>query len=253
MLSHRLIFPSLLLAVACGTGTGPSDAGSGMVRLTVATGAGAAPSGPALASESYSLGGTTIEFTRVSLVLREIELKRTESSTTCFDDSAAGGSHDDCEEFETGPILLELPLDGSPDQVVTIEADTGTYRELEFEIHKPEDDGSRGQAFLAQHPDFKGVSIRAEGHWNGTPFVFITDLGAEQELDLVPPLRVEAAGSTTLTLKVDLRAWFLNQSASAFVNPATANKGQPAEGLVRDNIRRSFDAYEDEDHDGERD
>jgi hypothetical protein len=37
------------------------------------------------------------------------------------------------------------------------------------------------------------------------------------------------------------------------VDPATANQGQPNENLVKDNIRRSFDAFEDDDHDGQRD
>lgn len=234
----------------CSDGTGPN--GDGNVRLLIAAGAPGAALGPALASETYSLGGTTIEFTRVQLVLREIELKRTEGSANCAGESGSSSSSDDCEEFETGPVLLDLPLDGAPDQVVTIEAAAGTYRELEFEIHKPGDD-SRDGSFLAQHPDFKGVSIRVEGRWNGTSFVYVTDLSAEQEVALVPPLSIEADGNTDLTLKVDLQAWFLNGGRTAFVNPATANKGQSNEGLVKDNIKRSFDAFEDDDHDGERD
>lgn len=236
---------SLALLAACSDGTGPASDGTGRVRLALSTGASLA-AGPSLAaSETYTLGGTTLVLTRVQLVLREIELKRTEHSASCMDDQE-GESDDDCEELAFGPMLLDLPLNGTTSQVVTIEADTGTYRELEFKVHTPEDDGGDA-AFLAQHPDFRRVSIRAEGTWNGTPFVFISDLGVEQELDLVPPLSITSAGSTDLTLQVDLRAWFLNSGGSAFVNPATANKGQPAEGLVKENIKRSFEAYENDD------
>jgi hypothetical protein len=235
----------LMLLGACSDGTGPAGDGTGRVRFSLSTGS--SPSaGPAFAaSETYTLGGSTLVLSKVQLVLREIELKRTENSTSCMDDSE-GDSDDDCEEIEFGPILLDLPLNGTTNQVVTIEADTGTYRELEFQIHKPEDDGGDA-AFLAQHPDFRRVSIRAEGTWNGVPFVFLSDLGVEQELDLVPPLRISSAGSTDLTLQVDVRAWFLNSGATAFVNPATSNKGQPLEGLVKENIKRSFEAYENDD------
>lgn len=250
---HRLpILVALTLTAACADSTGPSSE-AGRIRLSLAT-ASAALGAPALAAgESYSLGGTTVTFSRVAIVLREIELKRTEDSADCGPDSGSD-SHgdDDCEEFVTGPVLLELPLNGLAEQIVTITADTGTYRELEFEIHKPEDSGTDG-SFLAAHPDFRGVSIRVEGTWNGTPFVYVTDLDAEQETDLVPPLVVAAAGSRDLTLQVDIRGWFLNGSGTAFVNPVTANKGQANEGLVKENIKRSFEVFEDEDHDGDRD
>ena len=251
MRSLQVTFSVLaLLTAACSDATGPGAGGN--VRLLIAAGAPASAGSPAQLSETYSLGGTTIEFTRVQLVLREIELKRTEASSACEGESQSGRSDDDCEEFEFGPVLLDLPLDGAPDQVVTIDAAAGTYRELEFKVHKPGDDNRDG-SFLAQHPDFQGVSIRAEGRWNGTPFVYITDLSAEQEVALMPPLTIEAEGSTDLTLRVDLQAWFLDGGRTAFVNPATANKGQPRESLVKENIKRSFDAFEDDDHDGERD
>jgi hypothetical protein len=242
-----------LLGGACSDGTGPDNPGSGRIQLSIAVRS-SPLAGAALTAENYTLGGTTLVLTRVQIVLREIELKRTEGSTTCvdddqFDDSPSGSksqddqsqdgeSEDHCEKFVTGPVLLDLPLNGAMDQVVTIDADTGTYRELEFEVHKPADGGP---------------SIRVEGTWNGTPFVYTTDLNAEQEVGLVPPLVITAAGQTALTLKIDLRTWFLNGGGTAFVDPATANSGQPSENLVKDNIRRSFDAFEDDDHDGERD
>jgi hypothetical protein len=237
-----------LLGMACSDGTGPANPGSGRVQLMIATRSGPM-AGAALAPENYTLGGTTLVLNKVQIVLREIELKRTEGSTTCVEDhpsaaslsstqSSDGQSEDHCEKFVTGPVVLDLPLGGGTNRVVTIDADTGTYRKLEFEVHKPAD-GS--------------PSIRVEGTWNGTPFVYTTDLNAEQEVRLVPPLSITAAGPTDLTLKIDLGTWFLNGAGTAFVDPSTANAGQPSEHLVKDNIRRSFDAFEDDDHDGRRD
>ena len=37
------------------------------------------------------------------------------------------------------------------------------------------------------------------------------------------------------------------------IDPSSANKGNPNEGVVKNNIENSFETFEDEDHDGEDD
>jgi hypothetical protein len=186
---------------------------------------------------------------RVELVLKEIELKRVESYD-CDDDRRGGrGSDDACEELVLGPLLLDLPLTGVPARIVTVDADTGTFREVEFKVHKPEDDpGDR--AFLDAHPEFRRVSIRVRGRYDGQTFVYLTDLGAEQEYDLVPPLVVREGTATNLTLTVDLARWFLVNGQ--LVNPLLGLKGQPLESPIKENIKRSFEVFEDRDRDGRR-
>lgn len=238
----------LLVPLAgCTDGTGPQTPGTGQLTLSIASAV-----GPALApgSETMTLGGNTLVIDRVQLVLREIELKRARGTDACIS-SSGSSSDDDCEEIEVGPVLLDLPLGEGPARVVTIEVDTGTFRELEFEVHKPEDDG-RDREFLVQHPEFARVSIRVDGSFNGTPFTYLSDLDVEQEIDLVPPLVVLEAAATNLTLSVDLREWFLSGGRTTLVNPASANKGGSNEGLVKENIKRSFEAFEDDDDDGHR-
>jgi len=240
------------LAVGCTGGTGPN--GGQQITLSVMTAPGA--SAPALAgSDSIEVGGHTLVLEQVELVLREIELKRTRDDQ-CDDDhdgsspSASAASHDDddaCEKFVAGPVLLDLPLGEGPERVVTIEADTGTYREVEFEIHKPEDDPG-DDAFLAAHPDFVKVSIRARGRFDGVEFTYQSDLSAEQEYDLVPPLVVMGESATNLTLTIDVTSWF--KVAGQLVDPSQANKGGAFENAVRDNIKRSIRLFEDRDHDG---
>lgn len=237
-----------LTAAGCSDSSGPGG-DMGRVGLLLAT-PGAPATAPALsAPETHTLGGTTLTFTRVQIVLREIELERAETSTDCGDETQLG-AEDDCEEFEIGPVLIDLPLNGAIEQLIAIDADSGTFDELEFVVHKPEDNGEDA-AFLSQHPDFEGVSIRVEGTWNGNPFVYTTDLDVEQEMDLSPPLQLQGGGATSqVTLLVDLRRWFLNLGQTGFVDPATANKGQTNEGLVKENIKQSFEAFEDHDSDG---
>jgi hypothetical protein len=72
------------------------------------------------------------------------------------------------------------------------------------------------------------------------------------ENDLVPPVTVGAAGTADLTLLVDISTWF-NSAGSALIDPATANVGGVNELLVRGNIRTSFKAFEDDNHNGEDD
>lgn len=247
--SIALTLAAAVLASACGDddsgGNGPGDAAQ--VSLSVTTSA--TIGSPLNLDQTVTLGADEIIVTSAQVVLKEIEFERSEASSTCEDD-VSGGS-DDCEELEVGPILLDLPLDGGIAQEFAVVVDTGHFDELEFKVHKPEDGGDAAdQAFLAANPDFQGVSIRVEGTWNGTPFTFESDLDVEQEFDLAPPLVIAQSASVNVTLKVNLGEWFVNATRDGLVDPATANTGGANEGLVKENIKVSFEAFEDDDHDG---
>jgi hypothetical protein len=233
-----------LLAACSSDGNGPTTAGR-QVAFQLATAERPAAGAQLLGPETVALGNDTIVFESVQLVLREIELERV-GVVTC--DTTLGGDDDDCEELELGPILLDLPLAAGADRQFTVTVDTGTFDEIEFEVHKPK--GSDDAGFLALHPEFDGRSIKAVGTWNGVPFTFYSDLDAEQEYDLVPPLVVSDAAGTSVTLRIDLAAWFRNQAGDGLLDPATANKGGQFEDQVADNIEASIDVFEDHDHDG---
>lgn len=243
IMNPRAAALALVLLGACSDGLAPT--GDGTVSLSV----GATRSGPSLsvvAGDTIRAGGNTLALERVQIVLREIELKRLDHDAC---DSIAGDD-DGCEEFETGPLLVELPLDGNVASVLSVAIDSGTYGELEFEIHKPSDDDQQDLDFLSAHPDFADIAIRVTGTFNGTPFVFETDRNAEQEIDLVPPLVItENTGATNVTLRVDVRTWFM--VGGTLVDPQTANKGGVNEGAVTDNVKNSFEAFEDRDRDGD--
>src|SRR5258706_10620010 len=252
-----LSIPLLLLATAA---CSDSTTGTVSLALTSARPAGAplgtAPVGIAATpqvttagdSTVIALGNDTIILRSVELVLREIELKAVEDAAC---DTIA--DNDDCEEFETGPVLVSLPLGATATEtMISVSAPAGQYDKLEFKIHKPSD--SDQAAVIAAHPDFNGVSIRVTGTYSqaGTrsALVFTSDLDAEQEVELRPPLTVSAGAGTDVTLRVDVATWFLNAGGTALVAPAPRNTGQPNEGVVGDRIEASFDAFRDEDHDG---
>lgn len=188
-------------------------------------------------------GTDTLILTRVQLVMREIELKRSDV-TDC-----ASPDDDGCEEIELGPSLVDLPLTPGPEQAFAVELPVGTYDRIDFEVHKVGTD-SADLAFLLQHPGFEDVSIRVEGTFNGTPFVFLSDVDEEQEFTLVPALVVSETASRNVTIFVDVDGWFRRGDGS-LLDPASANTGGPNESLVSNNISESFDAFEDDDRDGD--
>ena len=255
--SIRLTFLALVLtgAIACTDTVAPVGDREGdatpSVSLAVAVGsAGAAASSAPSFDLMFNDGANTLDISRVAIVLREVELKLVEDDD-CEDSS--DGDDDDCEEFEVGPFLLELPLDGEVVHLVSLDDVTpGIYDELEFDIHKLDDDTPEDLALLAEHPDFRDVSIRVEGTFNTVSFTFLTDLNEEQELDLVPPLVIGQETSTTVTLLLDVESWF-RLGDGTLIDPVTANKGGENENLVRDSIRDSIEGFEDEDQDGSED
>ncbi len=245
-LTGALLALTLVTAmVGCDNATGPGLDGSKAVTLSIAMSAGTAA--PSLFAGELELndGTHTLVIQSAELVIREIEFERMN-----HDDCEVAGTDDDCEEFETGPYLVALPLDGTVSQELTAVVDTGTYDEIEFDIHKPEDNGLTDEDFLVDNPNFADISIRVTGTYDGQDFLYTTDLNEEQEIELTSPLVVTPeSGPVAVTLIIDASTWF-ETSTGSLIDPRTANDGEPNEGLVEDNIRTSIEGFRDDDHDG---
>jgi hypothetical protein len=266
------------LLTACSDGSGPSA--RSQVTFNLATGSVASP------TLLQGNAADVLVLDTVKLVLRDIKFQRV-NETACDNENDDGenddGTHDDatpsspirpaslhddggnddgedghsdaCESFNAGPFLLNLPLGADVEKGFSVAVDTGTFDEVRFKIHKP-DHGStdpKDIAFLTDHPDYDMVSIRVVGRFNGTPFVYTTDLNAQQKMAFATPLVVaESMQNVNVTIKVDVSGWFSNGSGG-LVDPATGNKGGQNESLVKDNIRNSFHAFRDDNRDGEDD
>lgn len=249
---RRDMWSLALAAVIMGAAGACAESGTAGVGLALSTRSVAGTGLPAQAGDSTLVvrGSDTLIIRAVEIVLREIELERLHDLAGC--DSTATGDNDACEEFTVGIQLVSLPLGNTTDKVLTVDVDADTYDEIEFEIHKPE--SSDDAAFIAAHPAFDGVSIRVTGTFSqaGTrsDFVFATDLSKEQEITLSPPLTVTSEGPVNVTIRLDIGTWFLSAGGASLVNPATANKGGANEGVVKNNIEQSIDAFHDDDSDG---
>ena len=165
-----------------------------------------------------------------------------------MDDGHDGAENEDaCALVRLGPVLVDLPLNGGVAHEFTVTVNAGTYSAAQIQIHKPE--GSEDVAFLAEHPDFAGVSIRVTGTFNGAPFVFTTGVTDVQRVAIDPPVVVTDGGTTSLTVRLDLSGWF-RAGGGTLIDPATAIGVTGNATIVNQNIIRSLHGFTDEDHDG---
>ncbi len=240
---------TLTLVAGCSNTTGPGAGPN--VSLSFSTqpaGTLAAPAraaGTVTGADTLTDGTNTLVITSAQLVLKKIELERQDVATCDTTPEPAG-----CGDFGAGPTLVDLPLAAGAMQHVTVDIPPGTYTGVQFEIHAVSSGDAQDSTFLQQYPDFAGTSIRVQGTYNGTPFTYTTDLDVEQELELATPLVIsDTTTATNLTLRVTLADWFKTVTGG-LIDPATANVGQPNEGVVKENIKSSMQAFEDRNEDG---
>jgi hypothetical protein len=231
-----------LVAGACSDAGGPStpaQVGFNLASRASVTGVAANVGG---APETFTDGTNTLVLNQVEVVMRRIELRKVGAA-------ACGESvSDDCQELEFGPRLVDVPLSTlGPARTFSVQIAPGSYDKLELKIRVPSSGGDAG--FRQAHPGFEDASVRVSGTYNGAEFVYTSDLEAEMEFALTPPLTASETSATDLTLMVDLDKWFRDQ-AGALISPATANPGQPNEALVEQSIRSSLNAFQDDDRNG---
>lgn len=252
---HLITLPLLVGALACSDAMGPGSS-SPSHTMTVAFRSAAATEdaasavrAPRFVSPSITLDDAehTLVIDRAQLVVEELELELGDGN--CPDDAADSASIDasaGCAELERGPILVDLPLTAGTSASIDVAVSEGTYHEIELEVRPVEHDDAR--AFLEAYPDFRGVSIRVDGTFDGAPFTYTTALRGEIETEFETPLVVDQSGMN-VTVSVDLARWF-RSSTGGLIDPATAVVGGANELVVASNIRASFDAFEDDDRDG---
>ena len=248
--SPRILAAATLLAAAslaaCADSTGTG--GARPVSLSFSTGG----LTPVATAARYALAGAPdpLVITRAQLVFSKSELER--AGVTCVGTTQV--DEDSCPDLKFGPMLVDLPLDATTRTALTVSIPAGTYQQFEAEIDAitSENEGNKQEsaAFLAANPNFRGVSIRVQGTYNGVPFVYTTGVESELELEFNPDMVVDGA-TNNLTVHVDMSRWFVN-SSGARIDPTTANSGGANKSLVDENIKRSFDVFEDDDHDGRR-
>lgn len=200
--------------------------------------------------------------TKVQLVLTKLALARSEDAN-CVNEGEHEDEADDegvaasstvatlsteCEHVSRDPLLIDMPVDGSLHTQLNVPLAEGSYRKLEAKLGVVSDRTAANAAFLAEHPEFAGSSIKVEGAYNGLPFVFRLALKASIEMEFNPALVID--GSTkNATIAVDVSRWFVTVNGDV-IDPSRATPGTPAAAIITHNIRASFRAFEDNNRSG---
>lgn len=227
------IFLLLVLFSACDT----TENNNGTVSLNLGAG-------------SSSLGKTNVDslvLTEVKILLRDIKLEHEDDED--FKSDSVSEDNDKEENVKVGPFVVNLNVNGMTTDFAVTEIPAGTYDEIKFKIHQIE--GSE----IPPDPEFKEgddsslrYSVIAKGTYNSIPFVYKSRKPAHQEIELNPPIIIEANTTTSLTITVDPFSWFYKNNV--LLNPSDPSNVND----IDNNIAQSFKkAFEDENDDGKED
>lgn len=222
----RIVFPTLLLlAAACDGTTSPGNSGSVAIRFGAGSSSAvyAGVSAPGISADELTVTGTnaTLVIQDVRFIVEELELRSSTDVSGCGnDDEGDDGKGDDAEdecEFEGGPFIVDLPLDGDV-TIATKDIPAGTYDSFRFKIDDLEegdddedDDRARTPSLLAEmrtvYPNFpSSASLVVKGTQNGQPFTVYFKSKLRISQAIVPPLTIP--GDDALTVKIDPARWF---------------------------------------------
>ncbi|QJR34200.1 hypothetical protein [Gemmatimonas groenlandica] len=283
--------PSVLTAAvaalalsACSDGTSPSSANkvgvgfqlartSTAASMTAASVDGSTRSVPGSmptitaspAGMNISRDGDVLLVTKAQLVVRNVKLKSATAACADDDDDEATGKpststsgsssrredDDECAVIRVGPYLVDVPVSGADGARVAVEVPAGTYSSIRLWLYKVTSGDSADVAFRQANPDFRDISLRLEGTFNGTPFIFVNDVNAKLTVPLAEPL-VVGTGGDDVTVTIDLSTWFLRSSGGLY-SPAAANTPGQTRAQVQNNIRNAFRAFKDRNKDGRED
>jgi hypothetical protein len=253
-------------SAGCSELTGAKSQGRVAVRFSTETAAGSRSlSGGA----SFALAGSaadelvvtgsngTLRIDDLRMIVSEFELERASGSCAALrgegrdDDEDDDDEGEECDEFESGPFLLDLALGGGATTVATDAVPEGNYSAVKFEVEDLEvdddDDAKEQRSFqdilgtLRQsYPAFPPrASMVVHGSFTptgGTAQPFTVYLRAELEIEreLVPPLSVP--GDNALTVTVDPATWFT--SSGRVVNLAALD-GRTVEMELRSGFKHA--------------
>jgi hypothetical protein len=228
-MTRKLVIPALFALVAC--------SGSNGISFSARAGSSTSP-GAALRPQANDVTlSNGIVLTRLRICLRDIRLEPLGGNT---------GDDSDDAEIRSGPMVVDLSgtsFTGS--QVVTVTNATvkpGAYSEIKLEVHAASQGESTDPAVQAMAA--QNASIIVDGTIDGVPFTFVT--GVDFTEQFTGNLNIQ--DGSNLTLDVDPTGWF-GGTGSARLDPRVSN----SRSQIENNIKGSFEAFEDDDHDGHED
>lgn len=207
------------------------------VSLSFATRFGDGLAGAArLAAPPIGDGTDTVELSALSVTFDEVVLERSEDDVDGDSDGESDGDSDSeadsdsdgasNEEFGSGPITVDVPVEGGVVTELSVPVPVGRYEELELDI----------------------ASVRLVGTHNDEAFDVTVPLDLELETEFDPPIEVDDA--LNLTVTIDLDAW-LRESDGTVIDPRALATDDAMRSRLMQRIALSLDAFEDSDRDAD--
>lgn len=220
------------------------------VQLSFTTNVASAPAAGIRMSPDLTVGAAgDLVLSKVQVVIGKIELDQNDQTNCVSEIESKGDDHanvgQECEDVSRDPVLVDIPVDNAVHSVINVPLAQGTYTKLEAKLEPARDDAT---AFNTANKDLVGKSVRVEGKYKGTAFVFTSAVRAGLEMEFNPPLVIDAT-TKNATVNLDVGKWFLD-SSNAVIDPTTATPGSSALEQINANIRRSFHVFEDDEKAG---
>lgn len=228
------LFAAGLLALgACADNPASSSADAGRVSLRFGVN-GASSSQTArqtAGTDRLVLTGAngTLVIDDLRLVVSRFRLKGDDDRSTC--------TGNDCDDFNAGPMFIDLPLGPTAAAVASGSIPAGTYRRVDFRVRDLDDNeedpseragiDSLRARILSEFRDWpRNASMMVVGTFTPTggtavPFRAFLRTRFDVRLELSPPLAVGSGEQRSLDVLVDATALF--RSGGNVVNPAQAS------------------------------
>lgn len=173
--------------------------------------------------------GHVLAVQSADLTVSDIRLDLRDGGGDQDSDSDSDGRHTNDGVFRSGPVTVALPLDGGILTPFTGEIPFGTYDELEADLE----------------------FLRLRGTYDDQPFDATIQIDRELAIRLRPPLVIDADHpAENVTLNVDLGRCFVDPAGTP-IDPRRLNTDGTLRSTVRDCLKRTLRAFEDNDRDGD--
>lgn len=233
-------------ALGCDSSTQPATTGQLALTSTLDRGSYSArqpgfPRRPRLLEPSTA-GVDSVVITRARFALRDIRFK----------------TQSDSANFRATTLILEPDLRGTMQYLSVADVPFGTYRRVEFNVHRVKADDVAVLPFAqrAAFSDFLlegGRSVIVSGRVyrtdGGHDFNYTSALNVNQKIELALPLEVsEDAPLAYVTMKVYAGDWFVD-ARGGLLDPTSAADAND----IAHNIARSIHMFKDTNRDGDAD
>ena len=180
-----------------------------------------------LAKTSGTAAVDSIKITRARFCLRDVKFKN---------------AVEDSMNFKAAPFILDVNLTGTAQTVGVAEVPFGTYKRIEFDVHRLERPDIAGLTDTLQFVDFlkdERYSVIISGTMyiagKDSAFTYRSKIDAQQKIDILPNLVVsEQANSVSTTLQISSANWF--KFNNVLLDPTDKNN----EGKIDEAIKVSI-------------